>query len=147
MRITKRPKLPLTSLRVPLTTVTLVSSVLFVHLTVHGKTLPSQATAARNRHFRWENVVLLSVHSATSLECGNVQYSDFAFHNLHGWERNGAFERRGRPRDQCGPGRPFGFPYVSAVVSKVRHYLIKSVTWPPLSDSSHIYNKHALYIR
>jgi hypothetical protein len=34
MRITKRPKLPLTSLRVPLTAVTLVSSVLFVHLCV-----------------------------------------------------------------------------------------------------------------
>jgi hypothetical protein len=30
-------------------------------------------------------------------------------------------------------------PYVSAVVSKVRHYLIKSVTWPPLSDSSSVW--------
>ncbi len=77
--------------RVPLTTVTLVSSVLFVHLTVHGKTLPLQATAGRNRHFRWENFVLLSVHSAPSLEWENSQYSDFAFHRFHIDEVNFCF--------------------------------------------------------
>jgi hypothetical protein len=85
-----------------LTTVTLVSSVLFVHLSVHGKTLHSQATAARNRHFRWENFALLSVHSATSLECGNVQYSDFALGRSHGWMRNGAFARCGASGDHGG---------------------------------------------
>jgi hypothetical protein len=37
-------------------------------------------------------------------------------------------------------------PYVNAVVSKALHYLIKSVTWPPLSDSSYIHTYIHAYI-